>query len=101
MSRANIGLSGRFKAGRSLDAVISDLEKVRVTGSKVGRVVDGGALDIQNSQEIGKHTIEGATSTEALLNSLYAINYLTDGGTNFNSERMEERREVIVVVRSW
>ncbi|MCH7850196.1 MAG: adenosylcobalamin-dependent ribonucleoside-diphosphate reductase [Nanoarchaeota archaeon] len=92
MTRANIELSGRLKGGRSLEDVIGDLEKVRVTGSRSGRISDLGAMDIQDSKESGRHSVDGATSVEALLNSLYVVNFLTQGGKNFDPTEMEARR---------
>lgn len=89
----NIEKSGRLKnqsEGKGLDDIIQDMEKMRMSGGKRGMVADTAVMP-KDSKEKMRYEVTGSTTTEALLNSLYVIRFLTDSGTKFDEEFVDER----------
>jgi len=89
LTSANMELSARLKEGRSLDKVIRDQEKINLRGSRSGVVVDTAVMN--GSGESLRYQVGGSTIRENLLNTLYAVKFLTDGGKNFDPKFIEER----------
>ncbi len=89
ITRANLELSRTLKNGRSLDEVISDIEKMNMTGSKTGVIFDK-AVSPERKESV-KYQVNGGTTTEALLNSLYMMRFLTEGGKNLDPSFIGER----------
>ncbi|MEK6830078.1 MAG: adenosylcobalamin-dependent ribonucleoside-diphosphate reductase [Nanoarchaeota archaeon] len=89
LTSANIELSRTLKNGRALDDIITDLEKVRLEGSRRGVVIDEAVMN--GSSDKLRYQVEGSTTRGDLLNALYVVKFLTDGGEKFNPEFMNER----------
>ncbi len=84
----NIERSRALKNGRRLDDVIADLEKIRFESGKRG-VVDDEAVMNGNGDRM-RYRVEGATTTEDELKSLYIIRFLVGDGS-LNPQEIEER----------
>lgn len=92
MTELNIDKSRAFKNGRTLEEVISDLEKMIIRGAKIGVITDEAVMP-NGSNERKRFEVTGATTAEARLHACYFMNYLTDGGKNFDDEFIGERLE--------
>ena len=88
ITQRNIEMSRTLKNGRSLDEVIGDLEKIRIVSGTKGVVTDSAVMN--GSGENLRFQVEGATTTEDLLKTLYVARFLTGGGQDFEPGVIEE-----------
>jgi ribonucleoside-diphosphate reductase alpha chain len=99
---SNIELSRTLKNGRSLDSVIAELEKINMSGTRKGIISDDAVKN--GSTESLRFQVDGGTTREDLLKTLYVTRFLTESGKNLNSneihEKMKKYQEGEITLRS-